>query len=138
MEVGPPRSLQAPASAPLWGDPGRAQGGYGAAEASASPSRVESTPGLQREGAGGAGPCGVAMEMGWWGSRGRSQAGGLLEGDPRFRGLQEQRQEPSVRARETWCGVAVGWRWWPPEGWEERPRGGAIGFSSKNLTWGVI
>lgn len=46
--------------------------------------------------------------------------------------------EASVRARGTWCGVAVGR--WPPEGGSERPRGGigAIGFSSKNLTWGVI
>lgn len=140
MEVGRQVLSRPPASAPLWGRPRlERRSGYGAAEASsASPSRAESTPGLQ---AGRCRRCGAAWRChgNGLGLAGRSRAGGLLEGVPQVQRTTRAEAEPSVRARETWCGCGGGvGRWWPPEGWEERPRGGigAIGFSSKNLTWG--
>lgn len=108
MEVGRQVLSRPPASAPLWGRPRlERRSGYGAAEASsASPSRAESTPGLQREGAGGAGPRGVAMEMGW-GSRGGPRQEGCWRGDPRFRGLQEQRRNLMLGLER----LGVVWRW---------------------------
>lgn len=111
-----PGPQQAAASAQLWGRPQREpKGSYGAAEASgaasASPSRAVRTPGLRREGAGGARPRGVVMATGW-GARGagawkgraawsRWAAGGGGNSGLRTR---EQRCSPAF-GTETWCGV---------------------------------
>lgn len=94
VEVGCQVLSRPPASAPLWGRPRQErEGGCRAAEAagvaSASPSRAESTPGLRREGAGRAGPRGVAMETGW-GARGGPGQAGCRRGDPRLGGLHSR------------------------------------------------